>query len=234
VISVTGVVVGKDEVRSFPVSDIPDTWNRYIKIDIRDNGCGMSPDILKQIFSPFFTTKTHDQGTGLGLALVEQIIQSHRGYIFAESEVGKGSVFHIYLPVNEKTEWEIDSLPKMQKQKLKLLIADDNAKILQLLKKSFKRLDVQIVTCMNQEEALNLLRQQSFNVLVMDVNLADVSGIDFCMAIQGQYPKMQKIIMVDLITKEIIEAKQKGIIDDYIERPVSDITILEKIKKLNS
>lgn len=234
VISVTGVVVGKEEVRSFPVSDIPDTWNRYIKIDIRDNGCGMSPDILKQIFSPFFTTKTHDQGTGLGLALVEQIIQSHRGYIFAESEVGKGSVFHIYLPVNEKTEWEIDSLPKMQNQKLKLLIADDNAKILQLLKKSFKRLDVQIVTCMNQEEALNLLRQQSFNVLVMDINLADVSGIDFCMAIQGQYPKMQKIIMVDLITKEIIEAKQKGIIDDYIERPVSDITILEKIKKRNS
>ena len=67
-------------------------WDQYIRIDIRDTGCGMSPDVLKQIFDPFFTTKKGGKGTGLGLALTEQIVTSHRGVVNAESTPGVGSV----------------------------------------------------------------------------------------------------------------------------------------------
>ena len=71
-----------------------------MRIDIRDNGCGMSPDVLKQIFDPFFTTKKGGKGTGLGLALTEQIVTSHRGVVNAESAPGVGSVFHLYFPAS--------------------------------------------------------------------------------------------------------------------------------------
>ncbi len=81
----------------------PDTpsrlWERYLCLDIRDDGCGMSSATLAQIFDPFFTTKRRARGTGLGLSLADQIIRSHKGSITAESQVGQGSVFHILLPV---------------------------------------------------------------------------------------------------------------------------------------
>ena len=66
-----------------------DTWEHYIHIQIRDNGCGMDSETLRQIFNPFFTTKKGGEGTGLGLALAEQIVISHKGYIYAEQNPSK-------------------------------------------------------------------------------------------------------------------------------------------------
>jgi signal transduction histidine kinase len=70
----------------------------YVRISIRDNGCGMPPDVQERIFDPFFTTKGRDSGTGLGLASVYGIIASCGGFIDLESTVGKGSTFHVFLP----------------------------------------------------------------------------------------------------------------------------------------
>ena len=63
-----------------------DLWKKYLTITITDNGCGMDKEVLKHIFDPFFTTKKGGEGTGLGLALAEQIILSHKGCIYAESQ----------------------------------------------------------------------------------------------------------------------------------------------------
>lgn len=69
----------------------------WARVDIRDTGPGIQPDVLDQIFSPFFTTK--DSGTGLGLAVVRKVMDRHGGKVEAFSEVGKGSVFRLYLPL---------------------------------------------------------------------------------------------------------------------------------------
>ena len=66
-----------------------------ICIDIKDNGCGVSKELLDNIFQPFFTTK--ESGTGLGLAISRQIIEAHHGSISIESTPGQGTVFHIFL-----------------------------------------------------------------------------------------------------------------------------------------
>ena len=70
----------------------------YIEVCVKDTGIGMEADILKNIFIPFFTTK--DTGTGLGLMVIHGIVQDHEGWIEAESEVGKGSTFKVYLPTS--------------------------------------------------------------------------------------------------------------------------------------
>lgn len=77
----------------------------YIRVDIEDTGSGIKPADLEHIFDPFYTTKPVGEGTGLGLSLTYSIIRSHGGYIEVKSEVNKGTVFSIYLPVaNEKKE----------------------------------------------------------------------------------------------------------------------------------
>jgi two-component system cell cycle sensor histidine kinase/response regulator CckA len=70
----------------------------YVLVEIEDTGSGIAPDVLKKIFEPFFTTKEVGKGTGLGLSMVYGIIKQTGGFIFCDSEVGKGSVFRIFLP----------------------------------------------------------------------------------------------------------------------------------------
>lgn len=224
--------IDKEVLRNIAELDtgrIPDDWSRYIQIDIADNGCGMDAETLWQIFTPFFTTKKAGEGTGLGLALAEQFVISHKGYIYAESQVGKGTVFHIFFPVMETGEDRVLLTQSGQKE-LKIVIADDNAKILKMLEKNFSRLNLPILTCRTKKELQQILEKENPDVLVIDETMEDGSGIDFCMAMQGKYPSVSKFIMTDYVTKDIVEAKQKKIVDGYLNKPVSDTTILEAIR----
>jgi two-component system NtrC family sensor kinase len=81
-----------------------DTDQKGLEISISDNGCGISPEDLDRLFEPFFTTKEVGKGTGLGLAVSFGIVQRHGGTIRVQSEVGRGSTFTIWIPIEEKEE----------------------------------------------------------------------------------------------------------------------------------
>lgn len=218
------------DIPELEITRISEEWKQYMRIRIADNGCGMDAETLRQIFIPFYTTKKAGEGTGLGLALAEQIVTSHRGYICAASEPGKGTVFSIFLPVMEAGK-EKEVIHSGRREELKLVIADDNVKILQMLSKSFSRLKhLKIFTCREKKELLRLLEEKNPDVLVIDASIEDGSGVDFCMSVQGKYPDMLKLVMVDYFTKDIVEAKQKKVIDGYLTKPVSDTAILEVIR----
>lgn len=219
----------KEKLAQGVIEKLSDVWKKYIHIQVKDNGCGMDKETLRQIFDPFFTTKKGGEGTGLGLALAEQIITSHKGYIYAESKKGEGSTFHIYLPVLD-TEHMPQIVQNIPRKDYRIVVADDNAKVLQLLKKNFEKIGIQIQTCMKREELQKCLEQQEADVLVVDETMEDCSGVDFCMSLAGRYPDMLKFIIIDGVSREVAEARQKGIIDGYVEKPVSDTAILEAIR----
>lgn len=208
--------------------EIPDTWKNYIFISIRDDGCGMDKDTMRQIFDPFFTTKKGGEGTGLGLALAEQIITSHKGYIFVESQLDQGSTFYIGIPVLEADQTEM-AVTVSEKREMQILIADDNAKVLKLLRDSLEKIGAKVTTCMNLEEVSENLSKQEADVLVVEENIEGKNGVDYCMSIAGKYPDMICLVSIDSISKEILEAKNKGIIHGYVEKPMSDRSILEAV-----
>ena len=70
----------------------------YVELEVEDTGTGMTPEIMEKIFEPFFSTKELGKGTGLGLSTVYGIIKQTGGFVYPESEVGRGTVFHIFLP----------------------------------------------------------------------------------------------------------------------------------------
>ena len=73
----------------------------YVRLTVSDTGHGIAPDIIERIFDPYFTTKEMGQGTGLGLSVVHGIVKSHGGDITVDSQLERGTSFHIYLPMIE-------------------------------------------------------------------------------------------------------------------------------------
>ena len=213
----------------FPEEKISEEWSSYVCLSVTDTGCGMDKETMQHIFEPFFTTKKTGEGTGLGLALADQIIRTHRGRIRAESTIGRGTTFYVYLPVleqqqeREQLQWGVDS-------KLRILAADDNNKVLDLLDKDLSALGLSVSTCSRRGELRQLLEQQPFDVLAIDESLMSSSGVDFCMAIRGRYPGMTRIVMTNAPTREIVDARSHGVIDGYVVKPVSASTLLAQIR----
>ena len=216
-LTIRGSVVPRSELAAlFPEEKISEEWSSYVCLSVTDTGCGMDKETMQHIFEPFFTTKN-------------QIIRTHRGRIRAESTIGRGTTFYVYLPVleqqqeREQLQWGVDS-------KLRILAADDNNKVLDLLDKDLSALGLSVSTCSRRGELRQLLEQQPFDVLAIDESLMSSSGVDFCMAIRGRYPGMTRIVMTNAPTREIVDARSHGVIDGYVVKPVSASTLLAQIR----
>lgn len=228
-IAITGRALGKEELEERGLTPPSRLWERYLCLDIRDDGCGMSSATLAQIFDPFFTTKKAGQGTGLGLSLADQIIRSHKGSITAESQVGQGSVFHILLPVAQA---ESVPSPALDGEQPTILLVGSSAKVLQMLSDSFRAMDVPVETARDWDEAAAVLERGAVDVLAADGGLEEERALDFCLSFQGKYPRLMKLLLVERPTREVLEAKTRGLIQGWLEKPVSAQAILEEAHRL--
>lgn len=208
----------------------------YICMEFQDDGCGMGSDVQNQIFDPFFTTKKGGKGTGLGLALAEQIITSHHGFITVESALGAGSTFRVFLPTADQNQMEFlkpgKERPDSEEKKsiLSILLADDNPKVLQLFMRDAERLPVRLVCCSTFEQ-VHKACPGTFDVLVMEQELNGKSSLGFFASVRKNHPELICILMADRITREIAEAKQKGVLDAYVEKPASFPVILKEVRR---
>ncbi|MDD3404410.1 MAG: ATP-binding protein [Hespellia sp.] len=233
-LSIFGTVEEREQIEDRHKITLANEWNSYICIRISDNGSGMSQETMEQIFTPFFTTKKTGKGTGLGLSVAEQIIHSHKGYICVTSRLSEGSTFYIYLPGQEDRPMEQIEAEHPTVRAKRVLVVDDNEKILELLRKEFERIKIEITATETPGEAKEALENFTYQFILIDQTLGEnYSGINFAMSIQNQYPDMIRILMVDQVKKEVIEAIQQNSIDAYVEKPVSAASILEKIRSLN-
>jgi len=154
---------------------------RFAHLSVSDNGSGIPADKIDNIFEPFFTTKEVGKGTGLGLAMVFGAVQTHGGFIEVDSMEGKGTTFHLYIPVLDdkkqlSTMSQSDSFVPGHGETI--LLVDDDNKLLEANRDVLISLGYHVVTANNGLEAVELFNRKSddIHMVVMDVVMPKLSG----------------------------------------------------------
>jgi CheY-like chemotaxis protein len=142
----------------------------------------MSPDVLAHIFTPFYTTKPVGVGTGLGLSICNRIVQALGGEITVESELGKGSAFHVFLPASEGTSLArrtTRTRRPIAALSARILAIDDEPIVGTALKRVMGR-DNDVVTETSARTALDRIRSgEHFDLILCDMMMPDMTGMDF-------------------------------------------------------
>jgi PAS domain S-box-containing protein len=180
-----GVVsISGDNVRVDP-GDARLRAGRYVKLTLRDQGAGIPVEELPKIFDPYFTTK--EGGTGLGLATTYSIVKRHQGHIEVESEVGRGTVFHLYLPAAERVA-ERHAVPasEMLHGHGRVLVMDDEATIREVAAKMLQSLGYESVTVSGGDEAVAAYRDAQrmgmpFDAVLLDLTVPGGMGGQECL-----------------------------------------------------
>jgi PAS domain S-box-containing protein len=172
----------------------------YVLLSVGDTGSGMDQQTLQHMFEPFFTTKAPGEGTGLGLAVVHGIMESHEGAVSVYSQPGEGTVFHLYFPAHAGAAAlataESASIPRGQGQRI--LYVDDEAPLAHLGQMSLEQLGYQVEAATNVTEALALVRAEPkrFDLVITDQTMPGMTGTDFA----GQLLKIRPDLPIILAT----------------------------------
>ena len=153
----------------------------YLKIGVKDTGHGMRPEIMEQIFDPYFSTKEMGEGTGLGLAVVHGIVMRHGGAITVQSTLGEGSVFDVYLPATGKVSGpEMDPAETMPHGAERILLVDDEAMIVDMSHKMLRQLGYQVTASGDPTEALTIFLSdpKQFDLIITDFTMPRLTGMD--------------------------------------------------------
>jgi signal transduction histidine kinase/DNA-binding response OmpR family regulator len=151
----------------------------YVKVTVKDTGCGMDEATKVKIFDPYFTTKAKGVGTGLGLAVVHGLVQNHSGAITVESVPGKGSVFNLYFPAIQKEAVEETRIQEtMPIGREHILLVDDEPVLLDMSREMLEYLGYSVETRTSSVEALALFSAQPnrFDLVITDMTMPFMTG----------------------------------------------------------
>jgi len=176
----------------------------HVRIEVRDDGPGMSEEVLSHIFDPFFTTKDVGEGTGLGLSVAQAIVAEHGGRLFAESSPGAGATFAIVLPAAGATVQAprapstapVD-VPEVFGTGLRVLLADDEPALAGAVADTLRDAGFDVTMASDGEEALARARSQTFDAVICDLRMPRVDGPSFYRAISDvSPPQARRVIFV--------------------------------------
>jgi two-component system cell cycle sensor histidine kinase/response regulator CckA len=174
----------------------------YSALSVTDTGTGISPNVLGKIFEPFFTTKEVGKGTGLGLSTVYGIVKQSGGFIFADSKVGEGTRFVIYLPVHRE-EAVAAKTRRVEKPKANelwgtgtVLLVEDEPMVRTVAERALTRHGYQVITADNGEEALEVLaRGEPIDLLISDVVMPGMDGPTMVREARKSRPELKILFM---------------------------------------
>ncbi len=223
------------EIGIIPERELPP--GRYLQLEISDNGTGMDEETRAKIFEPYFTTKEPGEGTGLGLAVVHGVVESHGGCINVYSEPGQGTTFHICLPVYEGEGGEITA----NKQEVlclggneTVMLVDDERAILDIAKKFFKRHGYKVYVFTNGVPALQEFQQQpeKYDLVITDMTMPYMTGAQLSQKLLETRPDIP-IILCTGHSEQINREKSLAMgIKEYLEKPLNLDNLLQTAREV--
>ena len=170
----------------------------YVMIKVRDTGTGIHPESMSHLFEPFYTTKQKGKGTGLGLASVYGILRQSSGYVWAESEPGKGANFVVCLPRTSK-KWTLDAAPAHSVSPTPtatLLVVDDNEAVCRTVTALAQSLGYKVLAG-SPDSALEMALRHSDEIalLITDVVMPGTSGMRLAEQVKGINPRIKVLFI---------------------------------------
>jgi len=204
----------------------------YWEIVIKDSGVGIKPEDMQKIFDPFFTTKIKSKGTGLGLAMVYNIIDLHKGFVEAKSELGKGSTFTIYLPELLPEESEPDFSSDVQDLYLGsgwILIIDDEPVIRITATKMLELLGYSVLTANNGEEGIRVFKehQEEIRAIILDMAMPVMTGDEAYKRLKKIDSQVKVLVATGFTNDQRVRKTMDAGANGFMKKPYS-INILSR------
>lgn len=210
---------------------------KYACLTVGDTGEGIDAKDISRIFDPFFTTKEIGKGTGMGLAVVHGIISSHSGTIHVQSEVGKGTVFTIWIPLIEKRV----KIEKTQTQSISrggehILIVDDEEDIVRISKLLLQDMGYQVTACNDSLKAYSLVKEEpeKFDMLLTDQTMPGMTGIDLSKKISALRPDLPILLCTGYSATLTDEQIREAGVWKTVLKPVDRDALLATVSSLLS
>ena len=218
----------------------------FLSYRVEDTGIGISKEHLEHLTDPFYQVESSNtrsyQGTGLGLAIAKKIIELMGGELLIESEPEKGSVFSFSVLVKKSPQNNLHPEPKELTWRdikemgavfpLRILLAEDNDLNLQLMRLMFQQLGFQFEVAKNGAEVLDKVRNQDFDVILMDVQMPVMNGLEATRVIRAMGNK-DEVIIIGLSANVFEEDQKKAMesgMNDYLTKPIRLAALADKLE----
>jgi len=208
---------------------------RYVLLTVSDTGAGMSPEVQKRIFEPFFTTKGEGKGTGLGLATVYGIVKEHEGYVYVYSEVGKGTIFKMYLPVVNRIARSVERRIEgpVPGGRERILLAEDDEAIRNIAARILEGAGYAVLTASDGIEAARVFESEKDRVdlVLLDAVMPKMSGREVYARIKTITPNMPILFSSGYATDSIDPGffRTEGV--NLLQKPYSPDDLLRQVRE---
>ena len=208
----------------------------YVLVSVADDGHGIAPEHLQRIFEPFFTTKAKGQGTGLGLATAYSTVKSHQGAISVYSEVGKGTVVRLYLPVyaGEQQEAQASSSPARLPQSIHVMVVEDEEPLRDLAALILRSLGCDVTVFANGAQAVEFYRVASvaIDLVLLDMCMPVMDGTETFHALRQLRPDAKVLIASGYSlakdTRALLDAGAAG----FVQKPYRKALLADKLAEI--
>lgn len=209
----------------------------YVRLTVTDTGRGMPSKTLKHMYEPFFTTKERGKGTGLGLSMVYAIVKNHGGFIECKSTPGEGTMFRIYLPVmNVAEEPSRSSSPQPATGSVAgnevVLMIDDETDIIKISRKLLQENGYTVITANNGEEGIALFLQNGVDLVLLDVSMPGIGGVECLKEILAINPEAKVIIVSGYLPDSWVEKTLKLGAKAFLPKPCTTKELLSTVREL--
>jgi PAS domain S-box-containing protein len=207
----------------------------YVKLTVKDNGCGMSKGVQERIFEPFYTTKEVGKGTGMGLSVVHGIIENHNGIITVDSKRKKGTTFEIFFPCVEDIEIiETEDSEVILGHREQILLVDDEQSLLDMSTQMLTRIGYEVVGKTSSIEALEAFQEypDKFDMVITDQTMPKMKGTELAKQLLSIRPDIP-IVLCTGYSETISEESVKAIgIQELVMKPVNREEISRIIREI--
>lgn len=205
----------------------------YVKLIIADTGCGISEDDLRNVFDPFFSTKTSDKrrGSGLGLSIVDAVVKDHGGYIDVQSSLGTGTTFYTYFPVTRETA-ETESSDRVEGGNESVLIVDDDEVQREVTTRMLRKLGYSVSTAGSGEEAVESLKANPRDLVILDMIMPPgIDGTETYRKILELNAGQRAIIVSGFSETDRVEEAQRLGAGEFVRKPLTLKAIAAAIRR---